>query len=144
MAISLERKIGNKLRKTILERDNFKCVICGSYKDLEVHHMQALYRGGNSKENNLVTLCNECHQFAPEDSIESNLQYFNERNKDIYKRMVKEPGINSMITVLYFEFLSERINKYVELGFIDEQQKNLILMLEANQSIGEGGKDEQT
>lgn len=46
-------------RKEILERDNFKCVLCKNTKNLHIHHK------GNPrsrKSNNLVTLCASCHK----------------------------------------------------------------------------------
>ena len=45
----------------VTERDNFKCVKCGSNKKLNVHHIKFLSRGGNNKVDNLVTLCEQCH-----------------------------------------------------------------------------------
>lgn len=127
-----ERIQGDRLRHKILKRDGYKCRICGSDQDLEVHHMQALVYGGKSNKTNLVTLCAECHELAPEKSIEANHRYLKERNKYIYEEMIKSPEINSMVTVAFIEFLQERIEGYVKLGFIDEQQKNFILMHETN------------
>jgi hypothetical protein len=133
--LSEERKKGNKLRKKILERDDYKCRLCGSTEDLEVHHMQALVYGGKSEEKNLITLCAECHRYAPEDGVEANERYLNERNKVIYEQVVKMPESYAMITVAYLEFLKSRINTYVELGFIDQQQANFIMIFETNKII---------
>lgn len=130
--LSEERKKGNRLRGKILERDGYKCRICGSSENLEVHHMQALVYHGKSKEENLVTLCEECHVFAPEKSIEENEKYLKERNKDIYDRMMQEPNVAAMVSVAYVEFLKERIGEYVKLGFIDQQQANFIMMFETS------------
>lgn len=127
-----ERKKGDKLRNKILKRDNYQCVLCKSIEDIEVHHMQAIVRGGSSIENNLITLCSECHRYAPENSIEENHRFLAERNKNIFERMISSPELNSMISVAYVEYLKTKINEYVELGFIDEQQKNFILMYEGN------------
>src|SRR5258708_34981357 len=48
-----------KLRDQAVKRDNFTCQICGSKKNLIVHH----YDGDrlNNILSNLVTLCRECH-----------------------------------------------------------------------------------
>lgn len=127
-----ERKKGDRLRNKILKRDNYQCALCKSTEDLEVHHMQAIYMQGKSTEDNLLTLCSECHRYAPEGSIEQNQKYLQERNKDIYERMMNASDINSLLTVGYVEFLKERIDEYVKLGFIEEQQKNFILMYELN------------
>lgn len=54
------------LRTAILSRDNFKCQCCGnggmSYLPiLTVHHRVPVAVGGPDKEENLITLCQNCH-----------------------------------------------------------------------------------
>ena len=57
------------LRKKVFERDNFTCQKCKiqdkTTKILEVHHIIPLYSEGKDELNNLITLCNDCHHFAP-------------------------------------------------------------------------------
>lgn len=54
-------------RAYILMRDRYKCVLCGSAKDLEVHHKVHLSPDNIGdydvalNESNLITLCRECH-----------------------------------------------------------------------------------
>jgi len=51
-----------ELRERIRERDNCTCQICGKIKTkrkLNVHHID--YNKKNSRENNLITLCDKCH-----------------------------------------------------------------------------------
>lgn len=43
-----------------LKKDNFQCQMCGSAKNLNVHHV-TYERLGNEDMNDLVTLCNKCH-----------------------------------------------------------------------------------
>ena len=52
----------DKKRKTkiINDRDN-KCQRCFSTKELNVHHIIPLRRGGTHKKNNLLVLCFQCH-----------------------------------------------------------------------------------
>jgi len=50
-------EISDRIRK----RDGYKCAICGSKKELEVHHIVPLSKGGTSREDNLITLCRRCH-----------------------------------------------------------------------------------
>lgn len=81
------RRLDKKWKKQIKQRDNFKCVLCGSITSLEVHHIVPLFdiatRAGInlSKINRLnwkksihrvinahtitdgVTLCHLCHKF---------------------------------------------------------------------------------
>ena len=52
----------------ILHRDNFKCQLCGkTHTKLEVHHIIFRSKGGTNDENNLITLCSECHKKLHED-----------------------------------------------------------------------------
>ena len=51
----------SKIRNSVLERDNYKCVECGSNKNLNVHHNIHRSDGGSNSEDNLVTLCGKCH-----------------------------------------------------------------------------------
>ena len=49
-------------REAILNRDNYTCQICGKkHTRLEVHHIIYRSNGGTDDENNLITLCEECH-----------------------------------------------------------------------------------
>lgn len=56
MGISLAR------RYEILERDSFKCVLCGSRDQLEIDHIQEIWEGGKNEPENLQTLCYLCHK----------------------------------------------------------------------------------
>lgn len=57
-------------KEIILQRDNYKCQICNSNQNLEVHHINYKDDNGNnvygmpwrSPNRNLVTLCSCCHQ----------------------------------------------------------------------------------
>jgi len=57
------------LRRKTFERDNFTCRKCKlidkEAKCLEAHHIVPLYNGGKDELDNLITLCNDCHHFAP-------------------------------------------------------------------------------
>ena len=58
------------LRKQTLERDDFTCQKCKiqdvTGKLLEIHHINPLYSEGKDELSNLITLCNDCHHFAPD------------------------------------------------------------------------------
>lgn len=45
----------------IKQRDGNKCTICGSQFSLHVHHKFPVFRGPNHSEQNLITLCIDCH-----------------------------------------------------------------------------------
>lgn len=55
-----------KIRVRILERDGYRCVLCGrGAKDgvkLEVDHKKPVSKGGLTIESNLQTLCRECNR----------------------------------------------------------------------------------
>lgn len=52
-------------RKRILQRDGFKCVLCDSHSNLNVHH-KYYYNTNTSPwdypDSGLVTLCKSCHE----------------------------------------------------------------------------------
>lgn len=133
--LSDERVKGNKLRSKVIERDGCMCRICGSEENLEVHHMLALTFGGKSTMKNMITLCADCHFYAPEDGIESNLDYLRNRNRVIYEHLVTFPESYAKMAVAYAEFIKARIGRYVELGYITEEQKEKILDYETNKLL---------
>jgi len=57
------------LRKKTFERDNLTCQKCKiqdkTGKILEAHHIVPLCFNGEDDADNLITLCNDCHHFAP-------------------------------------------------------------------------------
>ena len=55
-------------RQRILKRDAFRCVLCGTTKNLHVHHIT--YENlGEEKDADLVTLCDYCHKRLHESDI---------------------------------------------------------------------------
>ena len=54
-------RLSESERHAILERDDWKCVKCGSTEDLEVDHIDPTYAGGSDEAENLQTLCSGCH-----------------------------------------------------------------------------------
>jgi 5-methylcytosine-specific restriction endonuclease McrA len=49
------------LRQQILRRDSWRCQSCGTMANLEVHHRKFRSHSGTDSEQNLITLCTECH-----------------------------------------------------------------------------------
>ena len=50
-------------RSAILHRDNYTCQCCGKKNcRLEVHHIRFRSNGGTDDEENLITLCEDCHK----------------------------------------------------------------------------------
>lgn len=53
-----------KTKLRIVKRDNEKCVRCKSRQNLTVHHIKPRSEGGVTVARNLITLCNDCHDWA--------------------------------------------------------------------------------
>jgi 5-methylcytosine-specific restriction endonuclease McrA len=49
------------LRLQILRRDGWRCQSCGARSNLELHHQQFRSHSGCDSEENLITLCAQCH-----------------------------------------------------------------------------------
>jgi hypothetical protein len=130
--LSEERRKGDRLRAKVLERDGYMCRICGSEENLEVHHMLALTYGGKSTLKNLITLCADCHYYAPEKGIEANKEYLRKRNLVIYEHLITYPESYARVAVAYMEFIKSRASLYVEKGFITEEQKEKMVDHEMN------------
>ena len=75
------RVVNQTLRKKVFKRDNFTCQKCKiqdkTARILEVHHITLVYAGGTETIENVITLCNDCHHFAP-----NNLKEFEDYMKD--------------------------------------------------------------
>ena len=55
------REMSEELRNRILQRDSWRCQICGSMLNLHVHHQLFRSHGGENCEDNLIALCSVCH-----------------------------------------------------------------------------------
>lgn len=53
--------IPEQLRNRIYERDNYRCVLCGSSSELQLDHIIPFSKGGRTEEANLRTLCKSCN-----------------------------------------------------------------------------------
>jgi 5-methylcytosine-specific restriction endonuclease McrA len=49
------------LRQQVLRRDRWRCQSCGTMVNLEVHHKEFRSHSGHDSEENLITLCTQCH-----------------------------------------------------------------------------------
>jgi hypothetical protein len=54
--------VSNEISRAVLQRDNNQCLLCGSKDNLAVTHIVPVSRGGNSKIDNLQTLCVSCRK----------------------------------------------------------------------------------
>jgi 5-methylcytosine-specific restriction endonuclease McrA len=60
--LRLDREPYDQLRKQTLRRDGWRCQLCGSKKNLQVHHKQLRSQAGGDDDLNLITLCAGCHE----------------------------------------------------------------------------------
>ena len=56
-----KKKISISLRMEVYERDNFKCVTCGTQQNLSLDHIKPEVLGGESTIENLQTMCKSCN-----------------------------------------------------------------------------------
>lgn len=53
--------VTKKTRKNIYRREGYQCAVCGSNRQLEIHHVVKRSRGGGNNTQNLICLCHICH-----------------------------------------------------------------------------------
>ncbi len=71
-------------REFVLKRDSHRCRLCGSTKNLQVHHVWPVSYSSNHTPQNLITLCSECHmkqeywrhKYLVMESRKANTKYF--------------------------------------------------------------------
>ena len=59
-----------KLKNVILERDSYRCYICGKETNLHVHYIIPRSLGGPHIPENLITLCSGCHKNIESGDVE--------------------------------------------------------------------------
>ena len=59
--IKLESDAYVQLRGQVLDRDHWRCQVCGSRQQLQVHHKELRSQCGSDSPENLITLCEQCH-----------------------------------------------------------------------------------
>lgn len=59
-----------RLKDAIIERDGYRCYICGKETNLHVHHIIPREQGGPHIPENLVTLCSGCHRSVESGNVE--------------------------------------------------------------------------
>ena len=85
----------NNIRNQVLERDKYKCKICGATENLRVHHKN--YENIYNEENalcDLVTLCDNCHkelhEFLCSEVSEKTKEALNELRESYYKNFKED------------------------------------------------------
>ncbi|MGZ7496135.1 HNH endonuclease [Corynebacterium sp. ZY180755] len=59
---SRTKHVPTSTRARILKRDNHTCIQCGANNNLEIDHINNTRGPNYNKDNNLQTLCRDCHK----------------------------------------------------------------------------------
>jgi 5-methylcytosine-specific restriction endonuclease McrA len=60
--LRLDPRSYKELCQQVLQRDHWRCQVCGSANNLQVHHQQFRSQQGPDEDSNLITLCASCHR----------------------------------------------------------------------------------
>ena len=96
--------IPHAVKEAVWERDNFSCIYCGNtgYGVLPSCHWISRAKGGLGIEQNIVTLCQQCHY---------NYDFGNAEQRSIYRHFIRN-------------YLSEKYEDWCEEDLVYE--KNMI------------------
>lgn len=79
-------RLDENIRKSVIMRDNFKCMECGKTNvRLEVHHIRPRRLNGSNSINNLITLCEKCHQKTENNELQYMQHFLNILGKEELK-----------------------------------------------------------
>lgn len=62
--LRLDAEAYHQLCQQVVERHGWRCQSCGSMQQLQVHHKRFRSHSGGDSEENLITLCQDCHKLA--------------------------------------------------------------------------------
>lgn len=65
--------ISQKVKEAVWERDNHRCILCGNQNAMPNAHYIPRSKGGLGIEQNVVTLCFDCHRRLDQTSERPNL-----------------------------------------------------------------------
>lgn len=71
--------IPKKVKDRVWERDGHKCIICGSYYAMPNSHYIRRSQGGLGIEENIVTMCMDCHREYDQGSARELIATYTER-----------------------------------------------------------------
>lgn len=82
----MQSELWRTKRKRILARDNYRCQKCGSAINLRVHHIRYPDVYGAEPDDDLVTLCDSCHQEVHKKDLMVKEQRSAEKQRSAAKR----------------------------------------------------------
>lgn len=104
-------------REAILHRDNYTCQCCGKKNcRLEVHHIKFRRNGGTDDEENLITLCKECH-----DGVHTGTIFLNKKPK-------KSKGLKhaTHMSIIRSQLLKKYPDAIETFGFVTSENRNYL------------------
>ena len=104
-------------RSAILHRDNYTCQCCGKKNcRLEVHHIKFRRNGGTDDEENLITLCKECH-----DGVHTGTIFLNKKPK-------KSKGLKhaTHMSIIRSQLLKKYPDAIETFGFVTSENRNYL------------------
>lgn len=101
----------NEIKEQVLERDDYRCRLCDSKKDLQVHHRTYEFLG-NEKIEELLTLCKKCHYIVHKRNPQLSYKIYCDNKKweadEREIEIIKEHILNNHDT---FDILKQRLKK---------------------------------
>lgn len=102
-------------REAILHRDNYTCQRCGKKNcRLEVHHIKFKSDGGTDDEENLITLCEDCHKGVHDGTVV--LSKKPKKSKDLKHA--------THMSIIRSRLLKKYPNAIETFGFITSENRN--------------------
>ena len=106
-------------RAHALDRDNYTCQHCGAKNTrLEVHHILFRSQGGSDDLDNLITLCEKCHNNLHHGKIELKI-------KGKKKSLLKHASQMSVIRCMLLNYYSEAIETFGYVTKANREQSKL-------------------
>ena len=102
-------------REAILHRDNYTCQCCGKKNcRLEVHHIKFRRNGGTDDEENLITLCEDCHKGVHAGTVVLN------------KKPKKSKGLKhaTHMSIIRSQLLKKYPDAIETFGFVTSENRN--------------------
>lgn len=91
----------DNVKNSVLIRDHYQCVECGSKENLNIHHVIPRKWGGNDIPSNLITLCRTCHS---EKHIEYQTKYFSDivfKLNNLFRKILLLPEQKDLEKLLF-------------------------------------------
>ena len=102
-------------REAVLHRDNYTCQCCGKKNcRLEVHHIKFRRNGGTDDEENLITLCEDCHKGVHAGTVVLN------------KKPKKSKGLKhaTHMSIIRSQLLKKYPDAIETFGFVTSENRN--------------------